>query len=287
MNIPGIGALHDERGYDPCEPITEHTPYNGTNLTPRDAAFDRSWHPCQCDQHTRNAEPDDDCEICFGTGVRIYGWYCGSCTPGEEADCPACLGTGYDFYPKRDRAQYTADQRIAERTARQQAEIEYYLAVAEAEGMLPPAEVRDTPEGRFALRLVVLDSQERTTCKACTDGIATVNNTRVRCDRCHGQGDRPALSANWLCNVDLATEYEENGVTKYLDHWPKYLPVERYVPFHPNDRPYLRPARRSLQHRGAGVERSLIPVRPWRTNSCGCTASQPCQYHPVTRTYTQ
>lgn len=286
-NVPGIGALHDARGYDPCEPITEHTVYDGTSLTPRDVAFDRSWHPCRCDEHTRDQNPDDDCEVCLGTGVRIYGYYCSSCTAGEEHECPACLGTGFDFYPRRSPWQYNADARIAARRAREQAEIEFYLATAEAEGLLPPADPIDSAEGRYALRLVVLESAERTPCKACDNGIATVNHQRTTCDRCKGAGSRPAVTANWLCNVDLNTEYDDDGVTKYGLHWPKHLPVERFVPFHTNDAPHLRPARRSLQHSGAGVEHALIPARPWRTSACGCRAGAPCPSHPVTTQYTQ
>ena len=276
---------------DPCLPPVETTvmnTYHGTSLSPRDVAFDRSWNVCKCDQYTYDAEPDGDCEQCYATGVRVWGDYCPSCAPGEEHGCATCLGTGLDFTPRRTNKQYTDEAKISLRHARQQAEIEYYLAIAEAEGMLQPPEVKDEREGRFALRMMVLESKERVTCKWCTDGHVEIVFKRLGrmpppCTFCDGIGSQAALRENWLCSVDLLTEYEDaDGQLHYGSHWPQYLPTERYVPYHTSSAAVLRSARKNLAVTINGAEYTLIPTRPWRTRACGCSPAGACRLHPVT-----
>lgn len=273
---------------DPCLPAVETTvmnTYHGTSLSPRDVAFDRSWNVCKCDQYTYDAEPDGDCEQCYATGVRVWGDYCPSCAPGEEHGCATCLGTGLDFTPRRTNKQYTDEAKISLRHARQQAEIEYYLAIAEAEGMLQPAEVKDEKEGRFALRMVVLESREVTECKWCGGtGGECVGAVGIRpCTICGGSGSRAALREKWLCSVDLLTEYEDaHGQIQYGSHWPQYLPTERYVPYHTSSAAVLRSARKNLAVTINGAEYTLIPTRPWRTRACGCSPAGACRLHPVT-----
>lgn len=278
---------------DPCLPAVETTvmnTYHGTSLSPRDVAFDRSWNVCKCDQYTHDAEPDGDCEVCYATGVKVWGDYCPSCAPGEEHGCATCLGTGLDFLPRRTNQQYSDEAKISLRHARQQAEIEYYLGIAEAEGMLQPAEVRDEKEGRFALRMVVLESRERVPCKWCPDDhIQRAYEREGRkpqpCAFCNAIGSHPALRENWLCSVDLNSEYQdEDGHLHYGRHWPQYLPTERYVPYHISSPAALRSARKNLAVTIHGAEYTLIPTRPWRTRACGCSTAGACRLHPVTIT---
>ena len=272
---------------DPCLPPVETTvmnTYHGTSLSPRDVAFDRSWNVCKCDQYTYDAEPDGDCEQCYATGVRVWGDYCPSCAPGEEHGCATCLGTGLDFTPRRTNKQYTDEAKISLRHARQQAEIEYYLAIAEAEGMLQPPEVKDEREGRFALRMMVLESKERVPCKWCGGGRQDFFDPELRpCTFCDAIGSHAALRENWLCSVDLLTEYEDaDGQIHYGSHWPQYLPTERYVPYHTSSAAVLRSARKNLAVTINGAEYTLIPTRPWRTRACGCSPAGACRLHPVT-----
>lgn len=246
-SIPATGACSDERGHDPCEPSAQVTDYYGTERTPRDAADDREWIVCDCDQYTVRGLPDEECLDCLGYGVLIAtekdivvrhcahnantthcdtcldsGSYaqetlarshalCRQCSGGDDtADCAACYGTGYRFQSSADFDAYKQNQVYAQQRVTEAALYEYYEQVATQILGVPPAELPPAPEARFQLRVIQLESEERRACGHCNDGRAKINHTYVRCTTCNGAGHVALVTGQWLCEVDLHTSYYQH-----------------------------------------------------------------------------
>lgn len=301
--IPGC-AHSDDRGFDPCEPATKTMPYFGSDSFVTDRAVDFGFLPCPCTEDTVWAIPAHDCWLCLGTGAIVQRdtesfdptpcehcageTYDSGFVDDEQADCVACLGTGYKFEPADklshdEFVQWQAEQHLlsAQRAANEAA-AEYYYAIAESEGLLPPADPAP-PEARWQTRVVTLDSAERRDCGHCINGWASLNGTKRRCTTCDGSGTVPVARGPWLCSVDVNSAYYEHksgklasdrsGVhtqgtllpgwtLRFGHHDPQHLPTERHIPFHRNDAVALRPRR---AHTVGGVA-SLVPARPYRVS---------------------
>jgi len=299
----------DERGTDPCEPAHTAIPYANA-ITVLDVVDDRDWLQCLCVDATPWALPDHDCDLCLGTGAIVAvdrntgeTLHCDTCAGREydngfvdddRADCINCLGTGHRFQVDRPtyatyadyrhaKAQREAEEaKLAAHRAATEATVEYYYAVAEAEGMLPPVDFDPAP-ARWQMRIITLESAERRPCGHCNDGWEKYNDSLRRCNTCTGTGSLPVATGRWLCQVDINSAYYQHtsgrlasdrsipgtqgdllpGWTlRYGKHSPSHLPTERHVPFHRNDAVTTRPRRPHL----IGGKRSSVPARPWRTS---------------------
>jgi hypothetical protein len=304
--IPGCHHT-DERGYDPCEPATKTMPYFGSDTFVTDSAVDFGYIPCPCTEATVWALPAHDCWLCLGTGAVVQReqftydpCLCEHCAgetydgdftgyvDDERADCVTCLGTGYKFEPAKKLsnaqfAQWQAQQHLlSTQRAANEAAAEYYYAIAESQGLLPPAEPPPA-EARWQTRIVTLESAERRACGHCVNGWATINGSTRRCTTCDGSGTVAVTRGPWLCSVDVNSAYYEHtsgklasdrsGVhaqgdllpgwtLRFGHHDPAHLPTERHVPFHRNDPVTVRPRRAHT----VGGEASLVPARSYRTS---------------------
>jgi hypothetical protein len=302
-DLPVPGCAHfDERGPDPCEPASASLPYVGNAVTPLDVVDDYGWIQCPCADATAWRHPAHDCPHCLGFGVLValsdddlQPKLCENCAGEVDdrgyvddtlGDCPTCLGTGHEFArPRLSYDEFREWQRqeaiLSAQRAAYEAQVTVYLHTVEATGLLPPTDLPPS-EGKWQLRTIVLESQERRPCGHCNDGLARVNGTLQRCTTCKATGSLPVATGTWLCEVDVNTAYYENDrdgklhSDPDLDHWratpgwtlrfgnhsPRYLPTERYVPFHRNDAVRVRPRR---PHTIAGVP-TAVPARANRTS---------------------
>lgn len=218
LQIPGVG---ESRFDDPCV-HTRYTKtgflledgmgeYFGTTLTPADVALDRGWQLCEhCDGYAE----DPDCPVCHGTYVVVHADWSEDCQQcgGTGANCSVCLSTGWNFVPPDTATTPPAPS----------GENPLFEATTHKSLSLVAPEPETRPP--FVLEVRVLHSAHRVPCNACQQGVQRTSNDGgvtwdlATCTRCHGAGDRPAVTGKWLCNVDTDTG----------EHWPKHLPVQRH-----------------------------------------------------------
>jgi hypothetical protein len=254
--IPGCDHTMRE---DPCLWSDDtKTEYDGTVLTPIEAAQDRGWMLCWCLQFTSTGKPS--CRSCHGTGVQVHaqqhdylegtGWIrstpayydCLQCGGTPTNDCYACLNTGLNFEPGplTQTEPTSRPLRYGEHAPLEEA-VTKALAIVEPQ---PPQH-----SWLWELEVLVLESRERLTCRVCTDGVETADGIKQTCRACKGLGSRPACTGRWLCNVNQETR----------EHFPRFLPTEWVADYRGNKR--LQPKR---------------PLtRSWRTTD-GKNQTRPC-----------